>query len=159
MWLRIAWFKFSDISEVLVVSIIIKLLNLIVDEGGTCEISVASTTLHDVTTHIYSALLRSAIFLNKHAFAFALKKNFLFLQNVQTGSRALQPPFQWLTRNNSQGLSSRGVILNMQARLLIDVKINEVITSTLTYGFVAWAGTNFPLFLRSHLKFSNAVIT
>ena len=85
-----AWFKFSDISEVLVVPIIIKLLNLFVDEGRTCETSVASTTIHDVTTHIYCTLLGSAI---KHAFAFALK-DFLFLQNVQTGSRALQPPFQ-----------------------------------------------------------------
>jgi hypothetical protein len=51
------------------------------------------------------------------------------------------------------------VILNMHARLLTDVKINGVITSTPTYGFVACKGTNFALFLRSHLKFSNTVIT
>ena len=50
MWRRRAWLKFSDISEVLTGSIIIKLIKLIVDERSTCEKSVASTTLY-VTTH------------------------------------------------------------------------------------------------------------
>jgi hypothetical protein len=68
-----AWLIFSDISEVLIVSIIIKLLNMIVDERRTCETSIASTTLHDVTTHIYSTLLSSAIFFFIHVFLFALK--------------------------------------------------------------------------------------